>query len=89
MQYLVLILGGIIGFLIYYIYKKENTKTCKFCGETIKKQAIICKHCGRELITLTELVMKSAEQLKEELIDNNPPFANTTCSVLNKFFVYI
>lgn len=50
MNYLILILGGIIGFLIYLLYKKENTKDCHYCGEIIKEKAIFCKHCGKDLV---------------------------------------
>ena len=33
-----------------------DTKQCPFCAETIKWEAIVCKHCGRELVAqrLTE-----------------------------------
>jgi primosomal protein N' len=71
MNYLILILGGIIGYLIYYIHKKENTKICQYCGETIKKQAIVCKHCGRDLVTPVGLITKEVNQIKKDIIDDN------------------
>lgn len=71
MNYLVLILGGIIGFLIYYIYRKENLTDCKYCGEPIKKKAILCKHCGKDLVTPSDMVVDMVEQIKEEIFDAN------------------
>ena len=71
MNYLILILGGIIGFLVYYIYKKETTKICQYCGETIKKQAILCRYCERDLTTSIELITKGVDQIKEDIIEDN------------------
>lgn len=30
--------------------ESNDTKTCPFCAETIKAAAIVCKHCGRDLV---------------------------------------
>lgn len=30
--------------------ESSDTKTCPFCAETIKAAAVVCKHCGRDLI---------------------------------------
>ena len=29
----------------------QGEKVCPFCSEQIKSAAIVCKHCGRDLIT--------------------------------------
>jgi len=29
--------------------KKDQYRTCPYCAETIKKDAILCKHCGMEV----------------------------------------
>lgn len=32
-----------------YQYKKESFKTCPFCAEDVKKQAIVCPFCQRNI----------------------------------------
>lgn len=47
-----------------------KTKFCKFCGEKIPEEAVICTHCGRQV-----------EQLKSEqpqvVVNNNNTNTNT------------
>jgi hypothetical protein len=50
-------LGAILGPLGWLVvalgpdYKAENeTMKCPFCAELVKREAKICKHCGKELI---------------------------------------
>jgi hypothetical protein len=49
------ILCAIVPFLIVVIavlpplVSKGYTKKCPYCAEIIKEDAMVCKHCGREL----------------------------------------
>jgi hypothetical protein len=49
------ILCAIVPLLIVVIavlpplVSKGYTKKCPYCAEIIKKDAMVCKHCGREL----------------------------------------
>lgn len=44
---------SIICFNLYLIFNEQNykSKKCFFCAEDIKFEAIICKHCGKEVVT--------------------------------------
>jgi hypothetical protein len=33
-----------------YVTGSDNVKTCPFCAEEIQEAAIVCKHCGRDLV---------------------------------------
>jgi hypothetical protein len=46
------LLLGPMGWLIVALgpdYKHATeTKKCPFCAEVVKREAVVCKHCGRE-----------------------------------------
>ncbi len=52
------IMEGLYWFYVYGAFQnlkpeeqtsKERTKQCQYCAETILEEAIVCKHCNREL----------------------------------------
>ena len=36
------------SYTFYYYKTKRYTKKCAFCFEKIKKEAVLCHHCGKE-----------------------------------------
>ena len=53
-----LFLSPLIGFLIVIalpvsedgLLNSGNFKMCPHCAETVKKQALICKHCKKDIV---------------------------------------
>ena len=58
-------LGFIVGVLLgpfgilFAIFSKGNQVTCPYCKELIKKDAIVCKHCGQSLTVKTQAYKKN------------------------------
>lgn len=38
-----------VGVSVAMIHERHFTKECPFCAEIIKKRAVVCKHCGKDL----------------------------------------
>lgn len=49
-----------------------QTKKCPYCAETIKAEAIVCKHCGRDLSSYTQ------HDGPEISIKNHPSYSSLT-----------
>jgi predicted amidophosphoribosyltransferase len=44
--------GPLLSALVVFLFvraQRRNTKLCPYCAERIKKDAVVCRHCGREL----------------------------------------
>lgn len=52
----------------------ENKKYCKYCGEQIEKDSIVCPKCGRQLQVVKEKKEKPKEELKKVQKDENVKF---------------
>lgn len=70
---------AIVAFNIQFIFEGENhkLKKCPFCAEDIKFEAIVCKHCGREIlpIDLSELKSSINENFNNSKSKKYIPFA--------------
>ena len=49
---------------------EENKKFCKFCGEKIDKDCVVCPKCGRQLELIKEDEKKELSDAKEDHKDN-------------------
>lgn len=65
---------GPFGILIA-IFRKGDTVTCPYCKENIRKDALVCKHCGQSLIASKEpsRVRTAIKQKAETQVRSSPP----------------
>jgi len=38
---------------------REDSRACPFCAEAVKQEAVVCKHCGRDLPAPAPIVRES------------------------------
>ena len=58
-------------------------KSCPFCGQTIKKEAVFCKHCRRDL-TEPKKIMMTCQYCAEEIEVEENQQGNTICPICGK-----
>jgi hypothetical protein len=47
-----LIIVAIIAAALSYYYRNK-TRRCPYCGERVRKEAVVCRYCNRELTPVT------------------------------------
>lgn len=69
--FLALVLSPLIGIVFALVVRnlkeeekqqalESGTRMCPFCAERIKKEAIVCKHCGRDVPAITPALPATA-----------------------------
>ncbi|MCK4329632.1 hypothetical protein KAX02_07295 [candidate division WOR-3 bacterium] len=53
-----LIVGGICGYKKACRYQIEMFKKCPYCNKTLRRDAIVCRYCDRELEELSDYLNK-------------------------------
>ena len=88
------ILSPLIGFIAVLISKEDlgnierkelsrgNKKKCTFCAEIVKVEAVVCKHCGKDLEKFRK------EEEKEEKEEEKEPF-NPSIKHGKAFFIIL
>ena len=67
--FLFCLLFWIVAFPLYLIRRGASFKKCPFCAEDIKTEAMVCKYCGSNLMTMEELGKHKENKTKEDIIN--------------------
>ena len=46
------ILGPLLAWLLFFVSgvaRAGEQRKCSFCAEHVKREALVCKHCGRDI----------------------------------------
>lgn len=50
--------------------KSGESKKCSYCAELVKAEAIVCKHCGKDLPSITNSESQKNDKDLTDLIDS-------------------
>ena len=50
------LIPNLIGFILYFVFRKPLMLPCSFCGKPIRGGEAFCSHCGAALASTTERI---------------------------------
>jgi hypothetical protein len=66
--FLALLISPFLAGLWLFVLPPPDLRKCPMCAELVKREALVCKHCGKPLPPVTTPVRTARQQQREKLV---------------------